>query len=80
MIDLAINLNAILQGLTVAGIVGLFKLGMQTRDHLAKLNGRVAKTEQWQELHTHQCDERYQGIREEHRSIWQRIRGGASLD
>ena len=48
MIDLAINLNAILQGLTVAGIVGLFKLGMQTRDHLAKLNGRVAKTEQWQ--------------------------------
>ncbi len=74
MIDFAVNLTSILQGLTVAGIVGLFKLGMDTRDHLAKLNGRVAKTEQWQELHTNQCDERYQGIREEQRSLWQRIR------
>jgi hypothetical protein len=75
MIDLTINLASILQGLTVAGIVGLFKLGMQTRDHLAKLNGRVAKAEQWQELHGDQCDERYHGIKEEHRSIWSVIRG-----
>lgn len=71
-----IDLMSILQGLTVAGIVGLMKLAIQTRDHLAKLNGRVSKTEQWQELHTNQCDERYQGIREEHRSIWQRLRNG----
>lgn len=75
MIDLTINLASILQGLTVAGIIGIFKLSLQMRDHLAKLNGRVAKTEQWQQLHSDQCDERYNGIRDEHRSIWSVIRG-----
>lgn len=75
MIDLAINLTSILQGLTVAGIVGIFKLSLQMRDHLAKLNGRIAKAEQWQDLHTAQCDERYHGIKEEQRSVWKVLRG-----
>jgi hypothetical protein len=75
MIDLTVNLASILQGLTVAGIVGLFKVLMQVRDHLGKLNGRIAKAEQWQDLHSSQCDERYHGLKEEHRSIWTVIRG-----
>lgn len=73
MIDFSLNLSSILQGLTVAGIVGIFKLSLQMRDHLAKLNGRISKAEQWQDLHAEQCQDRHQQSREESRMQWEAI-------
>lgn len=60
---LAVNLNTILSGLIVAGTSWMGKLCWDIREQLVKQNGRIGKVEQWQELHTAQCNERYEDLR-----------------
>jgi hypothetical protein len=72
--DLTPHLAAILQGLTIALIGGVFKVLLQMRDHLGRLNGRVAKNEATQELLAGMCTERHENLKSEQRTLWSAIR------
>jgi hypothetical protein len=48
-------LQLVIAGVLVAGVRALFGI----KDHLAKLNGRMIKSEMWQQQHEKQDDERF---------------------
>lgn len=58
--DFHINVNTILEGAILLGVAGIFRLIWGVQAHLAKVNGRLGKAEQWQELHQNQDDERHE--------------------
>lgn len=64
--DFHINLNTILEGIILLGIVGIFKLLWGT-------NERLTTSEVWQKEHDKQDDERYQTLTKSQDAIWERI-------
>lgn len=42
-------------------------------DHLGKINGRLGKTEQWQQMHERMDDERHQEAQKSSEAMWQAI-------
>lgn len=45
-------------------------------DHLGKLNGRVGKSETWQEMHENQDADRHQQLERENARMWTAIEKG----
>ena len=71
--NFAIDLNSILilvlGGLLTWGIKGIF--GM--KDQLTKINGRMGKSEQWQDDHEKQDDERHDRTGEALTAVWNEL-------
>ena len=43
-------------------------------DHLANLNGRVGKSETWQEMHEKQDDDRFEQLEKQTDALWSAVR------
>jgi hypothetical protein len=64
--NLMIDINTILEGIAVVGIVGIF-------GQLWRLNGSVGQMRVWMEQHEKIDDERYKEIRQELQNYWQTL-------
>lgn len=71
---LELNLSTVLEGVILMLMVGIFQLIFSIREHLAKLNGRVGRTELAMELHVKVDDERYLSCNANARDLWDAIR------
>lgn len=69
-----LNLNTILEGVILSAIVGIFNMTFSIREHLAKLNGRVGKTELAMELKTKTDDERHAACLAASKELWEAVR------
>ena len=71
--NFAIDLNSILilvlGGLVTWGIKGIFAM----KDQLTRMNGRLGTTEQWQNFHQKQDDERHNHTGEDLTAIWNEL-------
>lgn len=43
-------------------------------EHLGKLNGRVGKSETWQEMHEKQDDDRFEQLEKQTDALWSAVR------
>ncbi len=69
-----LNLNTILEGVILAGVLGTFSILSSIKEHLAKLNGRIGKAEVSLDLHTKVDDERHQACITTSRDLWEAVR------
>ncbi len=69
-----LNLNTILEGVILAGVLGTFSMLSSIKEHLAKLNGRIGKAELGLELHSKVDDERHATCVAGHRDLWEAVR------
>lgn len=64
-----LNINTILEALSILGIAGIFK-------QLMTLNGSVGNMKVWQDLHTKQDDERHAELVGGQKALWNAMSKG----
>lgn len=71
--NVTFDLNTILQGIAVvlaaAAVLGIFGMWRQ----LIKINGRLNKHEQWQDLHAQGDERQHTQARENIRDLWHEV-------